>query len=106
MNKFALLFVVALSAPLASQALAGGADELKFNPDKLCAWQAANNSMDAAECGKLEDDAKAQIAGLEGSADDARKSACVAEAKGFSADSGFASYTVYAGCLKDGPGSL
>ena len=100
MNKYALLFlgVMATSA-------AAGAEELKFNPAKLCEWQAANNSMDAAECGKLEDEAKAQIASLEGKADGERKSACVTEAQGFAVDSGFASYTVYAGCLKDGPSS-
>lgn len=90
---------------LATPALAG-ADELKFNPDRLCQWQAANNSMDAGECGKLEDEAKAQIAALEGAADADRKAACVAEAQNFAVDSGFASYTVYATCLKDGPGSL
>jgi hypothetical protein len=101
MNKYAFLILGLLATP----ALAG-ADELTFNPDRLCQWQAANNSMDAAECSKLEDEAQAQIADLEGTADGERKSACVTEAKGFAVDSGFASYTVYAGCLKDGPGSL
>ena len=100
MNKYAFLILGLLATPAAA-----GADELKFNPDRLCQWQAANNSMDAAECGKLEDEAKAQIASLEGSADGDRKTACVTEAKGFAVDSGFASYTVYAGCLKDGPSS-
>ncbi len=101
MYKYAILTLALLASPAAA-----GADELKFNPDRLCQWQAANNSMDAGECGKLEDEAKAQIAELEGTADGERKSACVTEAQGFAVDSGFASYTVYAGCLKDGPGSL
>jgi hypothetical protein len=104
MNKYAIILLTSIAA-LATPAFAG-ADELKFNPDRLCQWQAANNSMDAGECGKLEDEAKSKIAELEGGADGERKSACVTEAKNFAVDSGFASYTVYAGCLKDGPGSL
>lgn len=99
--KYALVTLALLTTP----ALAG-AEELKFNPDRLCQWQAANNSMDAGECSKLEDEAKAQIASLEDISDSERKAACVAEAQGFAVDSGFASYTVYATCLKDGPGSL
>jgi hypothetical protein len=79
--------------------------QLTFNTDRLCQWQAANNSMDASDCSKLEEEAQAQISALEGSADGERKSVCVTEAKGFAVDSGFASYTLYAGCLKDGPGS-
>jgi hypothetical protein len=98
-------FAVAVLALLATPALASAAD-LKFNPAKLCEWQAANNSMDAGECSKLEDEAKSTIASLEDTADGERKAACVTEAQGFAVDSGFASYTVYAGCLKDGPGSL
>ena len=101
MNKYALLLLAVIATPAFA-----GTEDLKFNPAKLCEWQAANNSMDATECGKLENEAEAQISSLEGAADDARKSACVTEAKGFAVDSGFASYTVYAGCLKDGPGSL
>jgi hypothetical protein len=101
MNKYALIFLAVLATPAAA-----GAEELKFNPAKLCEWQATNNSMDAAECSKLEDEAKAAVASLEGTADGERKAACVTEAKGFAVDSGFASYSVYAGCLKDGPGSL
>ena len=89
---------------LATPALA--ADDLNFDPAQLCAWQSSNNGMDVGECTKLEDDAKSMVADLETSAEADRKSACVAEAKSFSGDSGFASYIVYAGCLKDGPGSL
>lgn len=101
MTKYAILVLAVLATPAAA-----GADELTFNPDRLCQWQAANNSMDAGECGRLEDESKAQIASLEGAADGERKTACVTEAKNFAVDSGFSSYTVYAGCLKDGPGSL
>jgi hypothetical protein len=82
------------------------AEGLNFDPAQLCAWQATNNGMDVAACTQLEDDSKGMIASLEGTADADRKTACEAEAKNFSADSGFASYTVYAGCLKDGPGNL
>jgi hypothetical protein len=96
------LFALAFLA--ATPALA--ADGLNFDPTQLCAWQASSNGMDAGECASLENDAKDILAGLEGSVDADRKSACVAEAKSFSTDSGFASYAVYAGCLKDGPGSL
>jgi hypothetical protein len=95
--------VIALSL-LASPALA--ADGLNFDPAQLCAWQASSNGMDVGECTKLEDDARSTVPDLETSADADRKTACLAEAKNFSGDSGFASYTVYAGCLKDGPGSL
>jgi hypothetical protein len=95
--------VIALSL-LATPALA--ADGLNFDPAQLCAWQASSNGMDVGECTKLEDDAKSMVADLETTADADRKTACLAEAKNFSSDSGFASYTVYAGCLKDGPGSL
>ena len=79
---------------------------LNFDTAKLCQWQNINNSMDVAECTKLEDDAKATVVDLESKADAKRKEDCTTEAKNFSVDSGFASYTLYAGCLKDGPGSL
>jgi hypothetical protein len=79
---------------------------LKFDPAQLCAWQNTNNNMDVAECTKLETEAQTAIPPLETAADPARKDACTKEAQNFSGDSGFASYTVYAGCLKDGPGSL
>jgi hypothetical protein len=81
-------------------------DGLNFDPAQLCAWQSSNNGMDVGDCTTLEDDARSAIASLEGSVDADRKAACVAEAKGFAGDSGFASYSVYAGCLKDGPGNL
>jgi hypothetical protein len=100
MKKLILTSLLLASTPALAQ------QGLKFDPAQLCAWQAANNGMDAGECAKLEDDAKSSIAALEGAADADRKSACMTEAQGFSGDSGFASYTVYAGCLKDGPGNL
>jgi hypothetical protein len=81
-------------------------DSLNFDSAQLCAWQSANNGMDVAECVKLEDEARDKVAELEPVADADRKTACVAEGKGFAGDSGFASYTLYATCLKDGPGSL
>ena len=80
--------------------------ELNFNTEKLCQWQNENNSMDVAECTKLEDEAMADAKDLESKVDQQRKKDCTAEAKNFSSDSGFASYTLYAGCLKDCPGSL
>ncbi len=79
---------------------------LKFDTAKLCQWQFENNSMDVAECTKLEDEAKASAVDLEAKSDAKRKQDCTTEATNFSIDSGFASYTLYAGCLKDGPGSL
>lgn len=82
------------------------AEGLNFDTAKLCAWQATNNSMDAAECAKLEEDSKAIVAELEAKADKTRLEDCVKEAQSYSGDSGFASYTVYATCLKDGPGSF
>lgn len=100
MKKIMFAALLLASTPALAQ------DGLKFDPAQLCAWQAANNGMDVGECTKLEDEAKSSLAELEGTADADRKASCVNEAKGFSGDSGFASYTVYAGCLKDGPGSL
>jgi hypothetical protein len=94
---FALVF-------LATPALAE--ETLNFDIGKLCDWQNKNNSMDVAECTGMETEAQKAIPDLESKADAQRKAACNAEAKNYSGDSGFASYTVYAGCLKDGPGSL
>lgn len=78
---------------------------LNFDVAKLCQWQKDNNNMDVAECSKLEDEAKAAVSELEGKADATRKADCTKEAQDFSGDSGFASYTVYTTCLKDGPQS-
>jgi hypothetical protein len=100
MLKYVVLSIGLLASPALAQ------DTLNFDPAQLCAWQSANNGMDVAECTTLEDEGKAIVASLESSVDADRKSACVAEAKGFAGDSGFASYTLYAGCLKDGPGNL
>jgi hypothetical protein len=100
MLKYAVLAFGLMVSPALAQ------DSLNFDPAQLCAWQAANNGMDAGECVSLEDEAKASLAGLDSTADSDRKTACVAEAKGFAGDSGFASYAVYASCLKDGPGNL
>jgi hypothetical protein len=79
---------------------------LKFDTAKLCQWQHDNNSMEVDECKTLEDEAQAKLPELEGKADAKRKEDCTTEANNFSVDSGYASYTLYAGCLKDGPGSL
>jgi hypothetical protein len=88
---------------LVSPALAQ--DSLNFDSAQLCAWQSANNGMDMAECGKLEEEAQSKVAELESTTDADRKAACIAESRGFAGDSGFASYSLYASCLKDGPGS-
>jgi hypothetical protein len=81
------------------------ADGLNFDIAKLCDWQKANTSMDVGECTAMEMDAQKSIADLEAKADAQRKTDCTTEAKNYSGDSGYASYTVYAACLKDGPGS-
>ncbi len=78
---------------------------LNFDTAKLCQWQSENNSMDVAECTKLEEEAKASAADLESQVDAKRKQDCTTEGKNFSVDSGFASYTLYASCLQDGPGN-
>ena len=98
--KYAILALTLLATPTFA------ADGLNFDPAELCAWQASNNGMDVGECTKLEDEAKSTVAALETTADADRKTTCVAEAKNFAGDSGFASYAIYAGCLKDGAGSL
>ncbi len=85
---------------------AGAEDALQFDSAQLCAWQSANNGMDVTECTKLEDEAKATVVELETTVDTERKTACIAEGKSFAGDSGFSSYSLYASCLKDGPGSL
>jgi hypothetical protein len=100
MLKYLVLGLGLLATPAVAQ------EGLNFDSAQLCAWQSANNGMDAGECAKLEDEAKTAVADLEATVDADRKSACMVEAKGFSGDSGFASYTLYAGCLKDGPGNL
>lgn len=97
--KYAILALALLATP-------AFAAELNFDPTGLCTWQASNNGMDVSECTKLEDEAKSTVASLETSADADRKNACVAETKNFAGDSGFASYAIYAGCLKDGAGKL
>jgi hypothetical protein len=99
--KFALpLFILGVCPALA------GTEVLKFDIAKLCEWQAANNSMNPVECSKLEQEAEKAMPILEKAADEDRKNACVKETVNFSGDSGFASYWVYANCLKDGPGAL
>ena len=103
--KHIKLVMMALAASTFALPALAGIETLNFDPAKLCAWQATNNGMDLAECGKFEDESKAAIPELEAKADAARKDACVTETKNFSGDSTFASYTVYVACLKDGPGS-
>ncbi len=100
MFKYAVVSLALFATPAFAQ------DTLNFDPAQLCAWQLANTGMDVAECTKLEDEGKSVVAEIEATVDADRKIACVAEAQGFAGDSGFASFTLYAGCLKDGPGSL
>ena len=100
MRKLIFLAVVLVASPASAQ------DTLNFDIGKLCDWQNKNNSMDVAECTALETEAKKALPGLEAKADAKRKQDCTAEAGNYSGDSGFASYTVYTGCLKDGPGGL
>ena len=99
--RLALLVLALVATP----ALADPAG-LAFDTAKLCQWQHDNNSMALDECTRMETAAQTAVAGLEQAATPERKAQCVTEAKGFSGDSGFASYTVYATCLKDGPGNL
>jgi hypothetical protein len=80
--------------------------EPNFDPQKLCQWQHDNNSMDLTECIKLEEDGRAAANSLKAAGDKARLADCEKEANEFAVDSGFASYAVYAGCLKDGPGAF
>lgn len=99
--RFALPVLFLITGPVFA-----GTEELKFDMAKLCEWQANNNSMNPIECGKLEQEAQNAVPILEKAVDDERKKACVKETSNFSGDSGFASYWVYANCLKDGPGAL
>jgi len=96
---------LAVLALIATPALADPAG-LTFDTGKLCQWQLDNNAMPLDECSKMEGDAQASVADLEKTATAERKTECVKEAQDYSGDSGFASYTVYATCLKDGPGNL
>jgi hypothetical protein len=99
--RFILLALALLATPAFAEDI-----KLNFDTAKLCEWQNKNNSMDIAECTKLEDEAKTSVADLEPKADAKRKQDCLIEGSKFSVDSGFASYTLYSTCLKDGPGSL
>ncbi|MBL8791328.1 MAG: hypothetical protein JNM45_12590 [Rhizobiales bacterium] len=101
MRKFLLIATLLAATPALAQDAA-----LNFNIGKLCAWQHENNSMDVAECTAMEKAAQQDVATLEATADAGRKEECVAEARNYSGDSGFASFTVYASCLKSGPGGL
>jgi hypothetical protein len=97
---FALLF---LAAPAAAQ---DAAPPLKFDIAGLCQWQNTNNAMDVTECTDLETEAQIATVTLELKADKDRLAVCTEEARNYSGDSGFASYTVYSECLRNGPGSL
>ena len=92
------LFLLSASAFADSSAL-------KFDTAAFCAWQKDHNQMAVADCAKVEDDAKAQMAGLETKADPKRKDECTAAAKAAAEEAGLASYTVYTSCLIDGPGA-
>jgi pectin methylesterase-like acyl-CoA thioesterase len=89
---------------MAASALAQ--EPLKFDIAGLCQWQNSNNGMDLTECTDLETEAQIATATLEAKVDAARKALCSDEARNYSGDSGFASYTVYSECLRNGPGSL
>ncbi len=102
MRKLAFALLLIASPAMAQDAAA----PLNFDIAKLCDWQNKNNAMDVAECTTLESEAQKTIADLEAKADAKRKEDCTTEARSYSGDSGFASYTVYGGCMKDGPGSL
>ncbi len=103
--KSTLRFAMPVLLLIASPAMAGN-EELKFDIAKLCEWQATNNAMNPVECSKLEQEAQNAVPMLEKAVDNERKKACVTETTNFSGDAGFASYWVYANCLKDGPGAL
>lgn len=92
------LFLLSASAFADSSAL-------KFDTAAFCAWQKDHNQMAIADCTKVEDVSKAQVATLETKADAKRKDDCTAAAKAASEEAGLASYTVYASCLIDGPGA-
>jgi hypothetical protein len=92
------LFLLSTSAFADSSAL-------KFDTTSFCAWQKDHNQMAVADCTKVEDEGKAQLAALEGKADQKRKDDCTAAAKLAAEEAGFASYTVYTSCLIDGPGA-
>jgi hypothetical protein len=98
--RLAVLALVLLATPAAATP-----SSLTFDIAKLCQWQHDNNSMAIAECTRLEQEAQQTLPALASAADKERLDACETEAKSFSGDSGFASYTVYAACLKDGPGN-
>jgi hypothetical protein len=81
-------------------------DRLNFDIEKLCQWQFDNNSMDLQECAEMENSSKEYVEANEVQATAERRAECEKEALSYAGDSGFTSYTVYATCLKDGPGSL
>ena len=89
---------------LSTSALAD-ATALKFDTAKFCTFQKDHNQMALEDCTKVEDDAKATLTDLEGKADAKRKDDCTVATKAASEEAGFASYTVYTDCLKNGPGA-
>jgi hypothetical protein len=104
----ARLTVTAMAIKSAAVYLALGvsafaADSPQFDMTKLCAWQVANNGMNAEECAALEAEGRAYVEDQGAKADPKRVEACVAEAEAFAEDSGAASYALYASCLKNGP---
>jgi hypothetical protein len=90
---------------LLSTAALADSSALKFDTAGFCAWQNQHNQMAVADCTKVEDESKAQLAALEAKADPQRKDDCTAAAKAASEEAGLASYTVYTSCLIDGPGA-
>jgi hypothetical protein len=93
---------IAIIPVLLLAAASSAAADPNFDPAKLCQWQNENNGMDVTECMKLEEDGKSAVEAA--AADKARMAVCDKEAGDFAKDSGFASYAIYADCLKKGPG--
>jgi hypothetical protein len=98
------IFIAALAACIALPAQAQ--DTLNFDIGKLCQWQFDNNSMDLQECAEMETSSKEFVEAHDAQATAERRAECRKEALSYAGDSGFTSYTVYAACLKDGPGAL
>ncbi len=97
-------YVVPALLLLSTSALADST-MLKFDTASFCAWQKDHNQIAVDDCSKVENESKAQLANLESKADSKRKDECTAAATLAGEEAGFASYTVYTSCLRDGPGA-
>jgi len=98
--------VILILAALLFCPLALAQDSPVFDIEKLCKWQSDNNGMDIAECAAIEREGKTFVEANVFARDAKRVEECKKEVLAFAADSGVASYAIYAGCLKDGPDSL